>query len=996
MENIKKLELQLKEAEAKKKAVLEKKAKLEQIKKEKQEEIKTLENKRKKRFYKKYRKYEKNTDISKFNIDNKFKFLDYKKKLPKIKFIKFNNLDNRPPIDLYNLSIDDLNTIINPNEFAVSGIYTAGIYDTETDIQGGDRIDYINLPSQVEFEIPNANFLVYIRVGNDEVLFYEIFKQITNSLLKSSENFVSSQRITDVFIFAIGQILLMDLSQNTSPNRLMPHWFYTYDEQGEINGIRDFDIVFREIIDIDESPLPEPNFDGVEFNCVLTQIKNQITNVDQKYLNELNKKYFETGISINTLQSISRKLKFNFQIYNLFGAVWCKYTPFHHTKTIKFVSHNKHATEYDMKDIFGKNLKEKNITNLQETYDELNCIKVPMRDNNKMLIGIITPETIYKNLNNIMTTEANYYFWTDEIKNNPDLYKFCFNEASFEFKRFCNIYKLNNKYKTMDILNICKSANYWTPAVCFDKDYQSKYYGYDQNTAYAISYKSMPKYYNHYKFPRDIQHVYKCSSLKCLNLTGFTLIKDVGKLPKIMEVFFPLKSGYWYPNNELQFYKDNGITFKVEATAFSLNTTELNFPVDNKYLYKNMIGKFYMNRGYNDTEIKINNKSEFEHFIYLYKENICHINYKEQVLTIRRYNDFKKGYYHIHAYILAYQRMSMFEKLFKIKYEDLLKIKVDAIYTKKPYDELFNNKIYWKKENNYVYYEWMDVKNVKSQNEYEKIEIDLLQYSKIINILYNNNTVVILLRGPGGSGKSTYVEKCKFYNLAKAYPTNKQKENLGNSKDAYTYHMLFDIGFKKNPKTKEYDLKYDRNIYLKYSTIFIDEISMIPIDHIEIIVKKCADAGILLILGGDDCQLQPVKALNIFKAEHNIKYETIDFNTLYRQKDEKIKKYVMDLRKNPNLIPDDIPNIHWDDCNDFNSTKDIFIAFKNEDVDAWANSFNEPKKIESSTVHKYQGTTIKGGKKLYILLNSIENMTELLYTAVSRVEYYDQLIFVHY
>ena len=215
---------------------------------------------------------------------------------------------------------------------------------------------------------------------------------------------------------------------------------------------------------------------------------------------------------------------------------------------------------------------------------------------------------------------------------------------------------------------------------------------------------------------------------------------------------------------------------------------------------------------------------------------------------------------------------------------------------------------------------------------------------------------------------------------------------------------------------------------------------MIPYLILKSIIEKCKNAGIQLILAGDPKQCQPVKrkcadckkkniksensrckkcintkTYNIFKNAAMIKQCIVFEKTkedLRRQKDEDIKnlvdylyntksdindqiKYVLTYCKNIyKSFPKseiDISNLEKDNYQKHITSDDVYIAFTNNDIN---NHMKQNNMQNGSTIHSYQGKTIKSPKKLFLSLNKIHMQPELLYTAISRIEYIEQLCLI--
>lgn len=737
-----------------------------------------------------------------------------------------------------------------------------------------------------------------------------------------------------------------------------------------------------------EAELPF-NFFG-NMNCVLKEFINQIEINSTTEIKKIKKEFSyltNKGAAKNEIIELCKYFKCNCKVRDILDNIWFEYKLYDHKKCINIISHNQHASNLSLQDMYKNKFIIMDFNDLHSILIDLNIsIKLPIYEKvSHKLIGIVTPGVIYKDYNLIFGDEKEKYM--NMIKENPE-YNFCFNKYSIQYKKFKSEFGLNDQFLSEDIMNICKSANYNTQSICFEKEYKGDYFGYDQNNAYPTSFLNN-KYYEQFLFPTHINAPYYTNDKTVINKSGFTLICNIIGLPKIFQLFYPIYNNRWYSNLILKYILDLGGDFDIEATCFSYRKTKLDFKlpekpsVDDKIMANRMIGKMLENKQSRDIEVVLNNINEYEHFHFLYQKQIKHFNKEKLTITINETNNSLKGLYHIHAYILDYQAIMMLDKLIQIPIDDILKIKCDCIYTKKNYNELFGlsdelhrNKI-WKHENEYKYVNgyYIDNINYNSDKSYNaKIEYEL------DNILIGDKFIILI--GYGGGGKSYFIKNKNISNIAYCFPTKKLRDTFG-KKNVFTYQVLFDIGTKNTS-----------HFYNNYSVIFLDEISMIPYTDILKIIKICKDNGIKLIMAGDDNQLQPVQNKNYFKIMKEFKgedkFDIIRFDTMYRQKDDKIKKYIKDIIEFGIHINMDIPNYTWSEAQLEFSNNDIFISYTNERINNW-NWMNN-----SSTVHKYQGQTIEESKKLFIDLHLIDNEPELFYTAITRVQYYSQLVFVRH
>ena len=167
-----------------------------------------------------------------------------------------------------------------------------------------------------------------------------------------------------------------------------------------------------------------------------------------------------------------------------------------------------------------------------------------------------------------------------------------------------------------------------------------------------------------------------------------------------------------------------------------------------------------------------------------------------------------------------------------------------------------------------------------------------------------NEENVLLLVGPGGSGKSWVTEltvrllKQQDLEVTLVAPTARAAKVMTNyiHQPASTIHramlpLLFATG-EEEVKENEEDKRKDADV------IIIDESSMVDSELMSIVLKVSKDARIIII--GDSFQLPSVGPGNVlYDLIHSLKVPMVEFTKIYRQgKDSNIINYAAALRTN--------------------------------------------------------------------------------------------------
>lgn len=206
------------------------------------------------------------------------------------------------------------------------------------------------------------------------------------------------------------------------------------------------------------------------------------------------------------------------------------------------------------------------------------------------------------------------------------------------------------------------------------------------------------------------------------------------------------------------------------------------------------------------------------------------------------------------------------------------------------------------------------------------------------NTLERTNSNILIL-GPAGTGKSTFVNYLKSASKKRivcACPTAVSALNVGGQ----TIHSLFQIQPRDFIMMELLKLKAKpRNILNATDVLIIDEISMVAPDLLDAMDYLCRAArhnnepfgGIQIVAIGDLFQLPPVitrDAAQYYAAEYEHEnayffdahvykrsdFVSFNFETVYRQNDGDLLKNLMRLRENDLSVLDFFNNCHISDA----------------------------------------------------------------------------------
>lgn len=706
----------------------------------------------------------------------------------------------------------------------------------------------------------------------------------------------------------------------------------------------------------------EHHFKTGSFNCLLQQMSDHYQDkLTQNRIKNLNSQYYQSGITYNDIKKVCDRIHCGIEIYDILNNLIFKYDYDDNKRkvfkyTITSLDHVEKKLEL-LHDMSNKKLKY--IDNLQEAY-EMNKynskIQVVKRGMNREVQYYYDEENIYKSKDWIDDDYKQYYITDD------------FTLEKYLFEKNNNL-QFNRLYKTHDYFNFITESNQYVNEFYFLKNcsisknsYQSSLdyglvdndkldmyeinlddvYAYDMNKNY-MSYKTLD-IYQKFLFPSTGKFDYysitdEISIDLLLQKTGFIQITNLiypnNNLGMILKELNYFRNDYVYPTPMIQFLYDNKIKFKPTAIAFTNHKEKINFSdniIDNKF-YNYIIGMMRPSEDFIKKTMRFNDK-RFLQDILFYNNHDIQITPENEFICKMECKNFSNQA-HISSYILAYSILPILEKLKNINYDDIVGIKVDCIMTKKDYSHLFNfdNKVgSWKLENksNKIFQYIPEIINPKSSIKYDTwlpLTDDKIRYNKL-NLIY----------GAAGTGKTTRWYKTfntdeRINNFKITSPNNELRLKFTDI-EALTYHKLFGIGCE--PSKELYHL----------TNVILDEVTMIPCDILEKIIKTSDEHKINLYLVGDYnpdnnqiYQLKPVMGESLIKCnfDNNITYKK-HLNFIYRSENDHSHRAscnrirgLSNSQAKATLDNDNYKKIKLDEIkNYFVIDKDIALASTNE------------------------------------------------------------------
>ena len=840
--------------------------------------------------------------------------------------------------------------------------------------------------------------------------------------------------------------------------------FHLYQYYGNID---DISVEFY-LVPIQQGQKYYHNFKHGLYNCVMSVVKENLSFQFQKKIDELNEQYLENGVNFDDIKTICNTLKINIKIYNKLNKQIFEHIYNSKNKTVSLVvTENDHVEKFNP-EFFDMQKKEiVYVPNVKQAFYENKGWKIIQKTGDGEIKYFYDDSFIYK---------------SDSMKDKDfGEYNIC-NDYDIEQYHFLNNNKLTfNKmyeYPNTELFNFVQNSNHnvfekwWIENIDEDKkvckkinssldDYEpsirtnkepklekvdvSSYFCYDANKNYA-SYK-FNKYYEHYKFlatsKMNFYRLNDLQSLKAGKITGtFDVRKLVSKVGFIQCTNFNITNpiiksleyfidGYTYPTPILCWALDNGCTFDCLTIACSEFIQDIELSegaIKNKH-YNKLFGVMQSQQRFKKIFCSYKNNDELKDILHYCNQDI--IGYDENCVEYQFEKMNLSNRCHISSFVLAYAFINILEKIKLVKDDDIICIKVDCIITKKDYGSIFN-----------ISHELGDFKveknEFKTYNNFSLIqESDIFDNSTLIDFsdAKLNYKKVNFISGSAGCGKTTRFlnvfegsQDERLSNFCVCFPNNNLKVKFGNSYDidTYTYHSLF-FNLKQNAKQLTY-----------YTSVVLDEATMISDKDIKIIVEACKLYHINLFIVGDfDYKTKEIFQLNPVKANSFLDYKFTKKDSYYlhltknhRQgNDLKFSEYLQSIRgkQNKDVKLDMFKTISFDDAVNQYTINDLILCPTNEQISLFNSSIdtgdsikikytdnfdkdgrfyanNEIEIIEKSkfnkdkmeianalTCHLCQGLTLSN--KIFIVLNNQfeENM---LYVCLSRATNANQIVLV--
>ena len=483
-----------------------------------------------------------------------------------------------------------------------------------------------------------------------------------------------------------------------------------------------------------------------------------------------------------------------------------------------------------------------------------------------------------------------------------------------------------------------------------------------------------------------------------INFNGNDLIEN-------LKVFY---SGAGYPSPELKFYQSLGITFDIVAGCWG-SSFDIEFT---PAMFEKELGVSHYCKWYGITcshSFKDRYSFTCENIEYAklnaFNEKEADIRFNEYTGDgLIEYN--KKAVYHqyhIASFITSYARINLFNQLKKFEdIKQIVAVQVDGIYYTGDVEmtDLFVSK------------DKMTIDYIETEEFIDSMSGAYMDEDELPVFRKHNMAEVHV--GAGGCGKTHInLEDKGFQSILYVAPSwklaRKKKEEYGCRSSVF--HYLLDD-----------DPHKWRTILRSYSTLVIDEISMLAEADKEKIMKRFNKLKIIFC-GDIGYQLPPVRGKEFIIGN----LPTQEHTTNHRCKCEKLAKVLKHLRS---LIKDDLQFIDNGKSSYYGldvipsdeikyDTKDMIITathkqkdfytekYKNQDkYTVLSNSMNysngeiiigpKPEKVHCElrhafTIHSIQGETAT--ETLFIDMRKMRSV-RMMYTALSRSKYLSQIVLI--
>lgn len=688
-----------------------------------------------------------------------------------------------------------------------------------------------------------------------------------------------------------------------------------------------------------------PNFDGMKMNCLIEIVDRLVKNRKdyakklQPRLVQLNEKYFDQGCGEQAIDEICTAVQVNIHVVSILQETWYHKHLGDNKRTILICSHNGHATwhndDRDLLDFITTDIKTKKFEYLeavqQHFLDNPTPIKFPIVIRDEIVAYYDYDGNLYKN-------RDIFYDEKDWKKNHKSEHlQNVFTLTSRYYKELKMKYQLQDMYRDENLYHFVKCADLYSPPWCTTDDYAEEGIAFDQTRAYMQYERS--EFYSHYQFPRMPTHFYKVVDQRLnnelLQKTGFAQVSNVN-VPKNLTYIWKtrmIQDNCVYTTMELAWYASLGVTFELTKVAFANDKQMIDFHIhltewqsnsglSSKQEECSLMGRLIPNQDSKHTSlVHCRDENEFLQLRYQLGDRVLNVDFDKKIIYYTTQTEKKlRGAYHIHAYILAYQRIEFATKAMTVPFETILKVKVDCMVLEKPTLESVARQLHihskgawavssimeWMETMDHIpitemkpfkgwtgslnptldapykwtgFHEERDIKDCKTQH-IDEVDFTHRQYKMIPDLQelpireYDQEITspafhrFINLTGDAGAGKTYEATHWNLYDCCMLVPTHSLRVKFKEEHPdmpCMTYHKAFNTNVKKGdfcPERKQ------------YSTYIMDECSMICKGFMNNILtdKNALNANMVLI--HDRAQLKAVVPETLSWKEKQVSYFT--------------------------------------------------------------------------------------------------------------------------
>lgn len=646
------------------------------------------------------------------------------------------------------------------------------------------------------------------------------------------------------------------------------------------------------------------------------------------------------------------------------------------------------------------------------------AIKNPWRGDIKYVSNLLEQYSNDDNVKRILYTKSKLLSYTDGTLIYRDINAFptpeqdedVISRGSYYFKKFVKNNKLQDIRDPKIREFITLSIHHPVP-IAFTENQDEIIYGADHNQNHSSF--SLYRKFKNYGLP--LNEPIDWYEGEAIDKTGWGLIENVDLTnthPYIQMTKF-LRNNNTYTTLVLKVLREMGAKFDIVQTMWSERSANIWLPDIYESDYKrkkdannHTFGRLVMGEGELYEGVKCKTKEEFNRIIHSLWGTVCDVNHKHNEVIYQKKCNPPKQYPHVYSYIIAYSMLHILDKIVQIPIEDLLKVKVDAIYLRK-----------W-----HTIFEIGDKRGEWKQEQYKRVndEVFKSQYLQTFKDQPNTYTPTpplqllpqhLAVMGNPGTGKTHL-----FLGINKLINTTVTAISIEHTKRISTkygvkgvhIHKLFNIQCQGNND--------------RISNLIIDEAWMLSDKIMCKILKdpRMKYARIISTVGMN--QLPPILGVgekDISAYLNKIKKITLEGDkrssgklTILQKKYEVSEvdyndfncanlKDLKELYKHGDVIigsthaPNDKLNKYFVD-----KIKPIPVIFKKGQDNyvkgerAYVNEVtNNHKLAYANTIHVFQGETVYNPNKLFILMDNLFQK-KMFYVAITRVECWEQIVLI--